>query len=138
MSVSEPERPFVLTVCENGYGKRTNIEEFRVQKRGGKGIILIDASDRNGPVVDVMLVKDVDEVMLMTDRGQTLRTRVGEIRETGRNAQGVKIMSVEEGEKIVALEKLAEEEAAAGESIAPPPEGSGGGSSAPPPPPDVN
>jgi len=134
MAVSSPERPFVLAVCENGYGKRTNIEEFRVQNRGGKGVILIDASDRNGPVVDVRLVKDTDEVMLMTDRGQTLRTRVGEIRETGRNAQGVKIMTVDEGEKIVALERLAETGDEGGESM--PPEGS----SIPPsiPPGDVN
>ena len=64
------------------------------QNRGGKGIILIDASERNGPVVGIKLVKDGDEVMLITDRGQTLRTRVDEIRETGRNAQGVKIMTI--------------------------------------------
>ena len=74
--VSNPERPQVLTVCANGYGKRTNIEEFRTQNRGGKGIILIDASERNGAVVGVKLVKEGDEVMLITDRGQTLRCRV--------------------------------------------------------------
>jgi DNA gyrase subunit A len=140
MGISEPERPFVLAVCENGYGKRTNIEEFRVQNRGGKGIILIDASERNGPVVSVKLTSEKDEVMVMTDKGQTLRTKVEEIRETGRNAQGVKIMTVEEGEKIVALERLAEsDEGSSGESMIPP-EGStpppdGGGST---PPPDVN
>ena len=78
LEVSEAERPHVLAVCANGYGKRTNIEEFRTQNRGGKGIILIDASDRNGPVVGVKLVKDGDEVMLITDRGQTIRTRVDE------------------------------------------------------------
>ena len=83
----------MLAVCANGYGKRTHIDEFRIQNRGGKGIILIDASERNGPVVGVKLVKDGDEVMLITDRGQTLRTRIDEIRETGRNAQGVKIMT---------------------------------------------
>jgi len=131
LGVTEPERPFVLAVCEKGFGKRTNIEEFRTQNRGGKGIILIDASERNGPVVDVKLVKDGDQVMLMTDRGQTLRTGCAEIRETGRNAQGVKIMTVEEGEKIVALERVAEEEGAGGESIPP-------GGSVPPPPPDVD
>ncbi len=108
MAVTDPTRPFVLAVCEKGYGKRTNIEEFRLQNRGGKGIILIDASERNGPVVDVKLVKDGDEIMLITDRGQTLRTTVAEIRETGRNAQGVKIMSVDDEERIVALERLAE------------------------------
>jgi DNA gyrase subunit A len=108
MAVTDPERSFVLAVCAKGYGKRTQLEEFRQQNRGGKGIILIDASDRNGPVVDVKLVKDGDEIMLITDRGQTLRTYVAEIRETGRNAQGVKIMSVDDDERIVALERLAE------------------------------
>jgi DNA gyrase subunit A len=124
VEVSEAERPHVLAVCANGYGKRTNIEEFRTQNRGGKGIILIDASERNGPVVGVKLVKDGDEVMLITDRGQTLRTRVDEIRETGRNAQGVKLMTTGEGERIVALERLAETgeaEEVTGGSIPPPP-----------------
>jgi DNA gyrase subunit A len=107
-TVTDDKRKHVLAVCERGYGKRTDIEEFRIQNRGGKGIILIDASERNGPVVDVKLVCDEDEVMLITDRGQMLRTRVGEIRETGRNAQGVKIMSVEDGERIVGVERLAE------------------------------
>ena len=90
------------------YGKRTHIDEFRVQNRGGKGIILIDASDRNGPVVDVMLVREKDEIMVMTDRGQSLRTRAWEVRETGRNAQGVKIMAVDGEERIVAVERMAE------------------------------
>jgi DNA gyrase subunit A len=124
VEVSETERPHVLAVCANGYGKRTNIEEFRTQNRGGKGIILIDASERNGAVVGVKLVKDGDEVMLITDRGQTLRTRVDEIRETGRNAQGVKLMTTGEGERIVALERLAETgeaEESTGGSIPPPP-----------------
>jgi DNA gyrase subunit A len=108
IAVTETDRKHVLAVCEKGYGKRTHIDEFRIQNRGGKGIILIDASERNGPVVDVKLVKDGDEVMLITDKGQTLRTRTDEIRETGRNAQGVKIMSVDDEEKVVALERLAE------------------------------
>jgi DNA gyrase subunit A len=108
MAVTEDDRHHVLAVCANGFGKRTLIEEFRAQNRGGKGIILIDASDRNGPVVGVRLVKNGDEVMLITDRGQTLRTRVDEIRETGRNAQGVKLMTLEPDERIVAMERLAE------------------------------
>jgi DNA gyrase subunit A len=127
--VSEEARPHVLAVCAQGYGKRTNIEEFRTQNRGGKGIILIDASERNGPVVGVKLVKDGDEVMLITDRGQTLRTRVDEIRETGRNAQGVKLMTLGEGERIVAVERLAESDDGSG-SMAPP----ANGDSMPPPP----
>ncbi len=123
-TVSDPTRMHVLAICEKGYGKRTHMDDFRSQHRGGKGIILIDASDRNGPVVDVRLVGDTDEVMLITDKGQTIRTRVAEIRETGRNAQGVRIMDVDTDERVVAMERLAEQEAdevAAGDSIAPPP-----------------
>ncbi|HXN32486.1 MAG TPA: DNA gyrase subunit A, partial [Polyangiaceae bacterium] len=135
LEVSDPSLTHVLAVCANGYGKRTSIEEFRSQHRGGKGIILIDASERNGPVVGVKLVREGDEVMLITDRGQTLRTRVDEIRETGRNAQGVKLMTPGEGERIVAVERLAESVEVD--------EGTGGGESIPPttnggsmPPPD--
>ncbi len=147
MVVTEDERHHVLAVCERGYGKRTILEEFRVQHRGGKGIILIDASDRNGPVVDLRLVKSGDEVMLITDRGQTLRTTVDEIRETGRNAQGVKLMTLDPEERIVALERLAEnavysEEAGVGDSTIPPSfdEGEGGRrwSSGPPDPNKLN
>ena len=105
---TEPERSWVLAVCERGYGKRTELEEFRKIHRGGKGVILIDCSERNGPVVGIALVKDEDEVMLITDRGQTIRTPVSEIRETGRNAQGVKVMSVDEGERVVAIEPVGE------------------------------
>ena len=122
IAVTDPERQHVLAVCEKGYGKRTLLEEFRQQNRGGKGIILIDASDRNGPVVDIKLVKDGDEIMLITDKGQTIRTTVAEIRETGRNAQGVKIMTVEGEERVVAVERLAES----------PPEVEGGPSEPPP------
>ncbi|HEY3494714.1 MAG TPA: DNA gyrase subunit A [Polyangiaceae bacterium] len=105
---TEPERTWVLAVCERGYGKRTSLEEFRTQNRGGKGIILIDASDRNGPVVGIALVKPEDEIMLITDRGQTIRTAVDGVRETGRNAQGVKLMSVGEEERVVAFESIGE------------------------------
>ena len=111
LEVSDDARKHVLAVCENGFGKRTDIEEFRKQNRGGKGIILIDASERNGPVVGIRLVKPEDEVMLITDRGQTIRTGVGDIRETGRNAQGVKLMALEGDERIVAFERLAESSA---------------------------
>jgi DNA gyrase subunit A len=138
LEVSAPTLTHVLAVCENGYGKRTSIDEFRTQNRGGKGIILIDASDRNGPVVGVKLVADGDELMLITDKGQTIRTRIDEIRETGRNAQGVKLMTLGEGERIVAVERLAE-------SVEPPePEDGAGGESMPPtnggslPPSDLN
>ncbi|HET7540737.1 MAG TPA: DNA gyrase subunit A [Polyangiaceae bacterium] len=105
---TDDERKFVLAVCERGYGKRTPIEEFRIQNRGGKGIILIDASDRNGPVVGIAMVKPEDEVMIITDRGQTIRTPIEGIRETGRNAQGVKVMRIEDDERVVAIEPINE------------------------------
>ena len=105
---TEPERDQVLAVCERGFGKRTPLDEFRIQNRGGKGIILIDATERNGPVVGIALVKPTDEVMLITDRGQTIRIAVGEIRETGRNAQGVKLMSVDDDERVVGVELIGE------------------------------
>jgi DNA gyrase subunit A len=119
LGVTSDGEPQVLAVCEKGFGKRTPLEEFRPQNRGGKGIILIDASERNGPVVGIALVKPDDEVMLVTDRGQTLRTKVSEIRETGRNAQGVRVMTVEEGERVVAIEALAESEDSGALSIVP-------------------
>jgi DNA gyrase subunit A len=123
---TEPERQFVLAVCERGYGKRTVLEEFRQQNRGGKGIILIECSDRNGPVVGIAMVKPEDEVMLITDRGQTIRTPVEGIRETGRNTQGVKLMSIAEDERVVAIEPIGEgaaqglDEEGTGDSEAPP------------------
>ncbi|HVU03149.1 MAG TPA: DNA gyrase subunit A [Polyangiaceae bacterium] len=123
MAVTDPERQFVLAVCERGYGKRTPLEEFRQQNRGGKGIILIDASERNGPVVGISLVGPKDQVMLVTDRGQIIRTSVEEIRETGRNAQGVKLMTVDDGERVVAVESVGQisgEELAEGGEPMPP------------------
>jgi len=105
---TDPERQFVLAVCERGYGKRTPLEEFRSQNRGGKGIILIECSDRNGPVVGIAMVKVEDEVMLITDRGQTIRTPVEGIRETGRNTQGVKLMSIDDEERVVGIEPIGE------------------------------
>jgi DNA gyrase subunit A len=113
LSRTEAERKFVLAVCERGYGKRTPIEEFRSQNRGGKGIILIDCSDRNGPVVGIAMVKPEDEVMIITDRGQTIRTPIEGIRETGRNAQGVKLMSIADDERVVAIEPIGESQAGA-------------------------
>jgi DNA gyrase subunit A len=84
------------------------LDEFRQQNRGGKGIILIECSDRNGPVVGIAMVKPSDEVMLITDRGQTIRTPVEGIRETGRNTQGVKLMSIADDERVVAIEPIGE------------------------------
>lgn len=108
LTATDSEREQVLAICERGYGKRTQLDEFRVQNRGGKGVILIDCSDRNGPVVGLALVKAGDELMLITNRGQTIRTNVEAIRETGRNAQGVRVMNVEDDERVVAVEAINE------------------------------
>jgi len=126
MTATEADRDYVLAVCERGYGKRTKLEDFRPQNRGGKGLILIECSERNGPVVDVALVKPEDELVLVTDRGQTIRTRVEEIRETGRIAQGVKVMTVGEDERVVAVEAVRETEVSDGEDAASAEEGKGG------------
>jgi DNA gyrase subunit A len=144
MGVTGEGRDRVLAVCERGYGKQTPIDEFRLQSRGGKGVILIDASERNGPVVGVAMVGPTDEVILVTDRGQMLRTKVNQIRETGRNAQGVRLMNVDEGERVVAIEAFAEEGSEGAGASQPPENGAGApqenGAGAPlsvlPPPPD--
>ncbi|MBK9263727.1 MAG: DNA gyrase subunit A [Polyangiaceae bacterium] len=125
LCVAGSERDRVLAVCERGYGKQTALDEFRLQSRGGKGVILIDASERNGPVVGVAMVCPSDQIMLVTDRGQTLRTRASEIRETGRNAQGVRLMNVDDGERVVAIEAFAEAEESTGSTAPPPPDPNG-------------
>ena len=96
----------VLTACVNGYGKRTPLGEYPVKGRGTRGVINIDATERNGEVVGMKLVADTDEVMLITEKGILIRTRIGEIRETGRNAAGVRIIRVDDGDKLVAMAKI--------------------------------
>ena len=87
----------LLTVCENGYGKRTMLTEYRSQNRGGKGLIDIKTSDRNGRVVAIAKVTDADEVMLTTIGGIIIRTRVGDTRPIGRNTQGVRLIRLDDG-----------------------------------------
>jgi DNA gyrase subunit A len=100
----------ILTVTENGYGKRTEEAEYRLQGRGGKGIIDIKTTERNGKVVGLVQVTDGDEVMLVTNGGMLIRMRVKEISVIGRNTQGVRLIRLEEEEKVVALERMAEKE----------------------------
>ena len=100
----------VLTATENGYGKRTPIEEYPVQGRGGQGVISIQTSERNGQVVSAALVGEEDELMLVTNGGTLVRTRVKEISSVGRNTQGVKLISLSEGEKLVAAERIVDTE----------------------------
>jgi len=109
----------LLTVCENGYGKRTPVEEYRVQSRGGKGIIDIRTSSRNGKVVNLLAVKDDDEVMLISKDGQIVRIKVAGISVVGRNTQGVRCISLGEGDKLVSVERIPTEEPEAAEAAEP-------------------
>src|SRR3954464_2523148 len=109
------ESCMVLTACENGFGKRTPVDEYRLIKRGGKGVINIKTTERNGNVVGMKAVCDVDELMLITEKGILMRTRVAEIRETGRNAQGVRLIRVDEGDRLVAMARVDAEEAVKGD-----------------------
>ena len=117
----------LLVASENGLGKRTAFDEYRKQSRGGKGIITMKVTDKTGPVVGAVTVTEEDELMLMTSTGQSIRIRVSEIRETGRNAQGVKLLTLKEGEKLQDISKViadgddagaTRDEAAAGEEPA--------------------
>jgi DNA gyrase subunit A len=100
----------LLTVCENGYGKRTAVEEYRQQGRGGKGVIDIRTTERNGHVVNILAVKDDDEVMMITKDGQIVRTAVGQISVIGRNTQGVRCISLNDGDKLVSVALIPSEE----------------------------
>ncbi|HEY2711415.1 MAG TPA: DNA gyrase subunit A [Chthoniobacterales bacterium] len=93
----------LLVAGENGIGKRTAFDNYRLQKRGGKGIITMKTGEKTGRVVGALTVTDKDELMLITTKGQMVRTRIAEIRETGRNAQGVKLMDLKSGEKLQAI-----------------------------------
>jgi len=100
----------LLTVCENGFGKRTTLEDYRPQGRGGIGLINIKTSERNGNVVALKAVKDEDDIMIMTAKGIVIRTGLEEIREIGRNTQGVRLIKLEENDKVVAVERVVKEE----------------------------
>jgi DNA gyrase subunit A len=100
----------ILTVTELGYGKRTELGEYRVQSRGGKGIINIQTSERNGKVVGVAQVADDDELMLMTQQGKILRMTSASIRTIGRATQGVRLIDIEGEDRAVSIARLAEKE----------------------------
>ncbi len=104
----------VLTVAQNGYGKRTGLEEYRLQSRGGVGIINIQTSDRNGKVVGIAYVHDDDELMLISQQGMILRMKAGDIRTIGRATQGVRLIEMEEGDAVVSVAKLAEDDGSEG------------------------
>jgi DNA gyrase subunit A len=100
----------ILTVTENGYGKRTKTEEYRSQSRAGKGILTIKTSERNGPVVYSYQVTNQDQLMIITEHGKIIRLRVGDISVIGRNTQGVKLIELAKGEKVVGVAKVMEDE----------------------------
>jgi DNA gyrase subunit A len=107
-------RTSVLTATENGYGKRTPIDEYTRHGRGTKGMIAIQQSERNGKVVAATLVHADDDIMLITDRGVLVRTRVSEIREMGRATQGVTLIGLDEGAKLSGMQRIVENDAQAG------------------------
>jgi DNA gyrase subunit A len=110
MLVAESEEFSVLTATENGYGKRTPIGEYTRHGRGTKGMIAIQTSERNGKVVGAALVKPENEVMLISDAGVLIRTKVEQIREMSRATQGVTLINLDEGSLLAGLEKVAESE----------------------------
>lgn len=111
MLVAEDETQSVLTATENGFGKRTSIVEYTRHGRGTKGMIAIQQTERNGRVVAATLVRPDDEIMLITDKGVLVRTRVAEIRELGRATQGVTLIALDAGTKLIGLQRIVENDA---------------------------
>ena len=96
----------VLAITEKGFGKRTSVSEYRIQNRGGKGLITLKVTDRNGELVGIRIVEDRDEILLMSSEDTMIRISVNEIPSQGRNTQGVKLMSLKKDERVVAVAKL--------------------------------
>jgi DNA gyrase subunit A len=125
MLVAEDETQSVLTASENGYGKRTSIVEYTRHGRGTKGMIAIQQTERNGKIVAATLVRADDEIMLITDKGVLVRTRVAEIREMGRATQGVTLIALDEGTQLIGLQRIVENDANGDPAVNPTPEPNG-------------
>ncbi len=113
----------MLTATENGFGKRTPLSEYTRHGRGTQGIIAIECSERNGKLIAAQLVNTEDEIMLITTGGVLIRTRVAEVREQGRSTQGVRLINLDDGERLAGLEKIVEpeeEDLEAGREASPP------------------
>jgi DNA gyrase subunit A len=108
VTITGESQSSILTVTERGYGKRTQVEEYRTQSRAGKGVISVKVTEKNGPAISFHQVWDADQVMLMSAEGMILRARMTDIREIGRNAQGVRVMDLPEDDRLVGVAKLAE------------------------------
>lgn len=104
------EKVTLLTVTENGYGKRTKSEEYRVQSRGGKGIITIKITPKNGKVVGILQVTDEDEIMIIASSGKLIRMKASNISTIGRHTQGVRLIDLDAGDKVVSIARVAEKE----------------------------
>ena len=100
----------LLSVSERGYGKRTSLDEYRAQSRGGLGLKDLQTTKRNGPVVEVAVVDEGDEVVLMSASGMAIRTRTDEVSQIGRNTQGVRVMNLKEGDRLLAAAVVPPEE----------------------------
>jgi DNA gyrase subunit A len=100
----------ILSVADHGLGKRTKVDEYRLQSRGGRGIITMKTTEKTGPVVGVQQVTEDDQLMLVTNGGKIIRLRIKDIRVIGRNTQGVRLIDLDEGERVVSLARLAEKE----------------------------
>ena len=117
MAIMDPMAS-LLTVCENGHGKRTSFEEYRVQSRGGYGVINIRATKRNGKVVGMKSIREHDELMLITHNGMIVRTGINELRAIGRATQGVRLITLKPGDKLVAVARVVSEEQTQAEAAA--------------------
>ena len=100
----------ILSITENGYGKRTSASQYRKQSRGGKGILAMRLTDKNGEICAIKPVHEAQDLMIITDAGQVIRTKISGISLMGRATQGVRIIRLKDGEKVVAVENIVEEE----------------------------
>lgn len=100
------ENSQILTVTARGYGKRSSAEEYRKQSRGGKGILAMKLTEKTGEIMGILPVTDKDDLMIITDKGQVIRTKIAGISLLGRNTQGVRLINVKPDEKVVAVEKI--------------------------------
>ena len=110
MEVVKDKKATLLSVTEHGFSKRTEAQEYRLQSRGGKGIINIRVTEKNGPVVGLNLVSDSDEVMIITEKGMIVRCAVKDVRSTGRASQGVRVIKFEKGDKVASVARVAKDE----------------------------
>src|SRR4030095_1416958 len=109
MIASSSESDMVLSVTEGGFGKRTSVEEYRTQSRGGKGVINVKTTDRNGKVVAIMRVQEDTDILVMTANGKLIRVRAQDIRAVGRATQGVRLINLDDDDKVTAATLIAAE-----------------------------